>query len=77
MASLSIVRIFWTPLKLHFLDREMFSIPFGAKNGVKNGLELLVDTEAAEYAFFPHSSKGFIIAVSDGYERPVLSQQGR
>ena len=55
----------------------MFSIPFGAQNGVANGLELLVDTEAAEYAFFPHSSKGFIIAVSDGYERPVLSQQGR
>ena len=32
--------------------------------------------EAFDYAFYPRSSKGFMMAVSGTYVRPVLRQQG-
>ena len=57
-------------------DEEHFSTPLGAKNGVKNGLELLLDMEAFEYAYFPRSAKGFTLAVSNPFERPVLRHEG-
>ena len=50
--------------------------PAGAKNGIKNGLELLLDVESQEYAFFPRSSQGFSLAVSGYLVRPVIRQHG-
>ena len=41
-----------------YTNKEFWSIPAGAKNGLKNGLELLLDTESHEYSYFPRSSKG-------------------
>ena len=48
----------------------------GARNGVKNGLNFLIDVEAFEYSFFPRSGKGFTVALSDSRDRPVVRQQG-
>ena len=45
------------PRRLYTTD-EFWSIPAGAKNGIKNGLDLLLDVESHEYSFFPRSSKG-------------------
>ena len=55
---------------------EFLAIPPGARNGVANGLELLLDVEAFEYAYFPSSSKGFTMALSGSLVRPVVRQQG-
>ena len=59
-----------------YTNKEFWSIPAGAKNGLKNGLELLLDTESHEYSYFPRSSKGFMVAISGPYVRPVVRQQG-
>ena len=48
----------------------------GVKNGILNGLTVLLDVETFEY-----SSKmaytGFMVALSDAAGRPMISQQGR
>lgn len=48
----------------------------GARNGVKNGLTFLINVEAFEYSFFPRSGKGFMVALADTRDRPVVRQQG-
>ena len=59
-----------------YSNDEFWSIKAGAKNGIKNGLELLLDAESHEYSYFPRSSKGFMVAISGPYVRPVVRQQG-
>ena len=39
--------------KTSSLAAEFLAIPKGAQNGVKNGLQVLLDVEAFEYAYFP------------------------
>ena len=59
-----------------YLDEDYLNIKPGAKNGQRNGLQLLLDVDAFEYEFFPKSSKGFIIALSSAGERPMVRQNG-
>ena len=59
-----------------YSNEEFWSIEAGAKNGIKNGLELLLDAESHEYSYFPRSSKGLMVAISGPYVRPVVRQQG-
>ena len=59
-----------------YSNEEFWSIQAGAKNGIKNGLELLLDAESHEYSYFPRSSKGLMVAISGPYVRPVVRQQG-
>jgi hypothetical protein len=35
------------------------NIPKGAKNGLQNGLKLVLDVESFDYAYFPRGAKGF------------------
>ena len=37
----------------------------GVKNGVKNGLQLLIDAESFDNAYHHRGSKGFMIALAD------------
>ena len=46
------------------------------KNGVKNGLELTLDTELLEYTKDWFQPTGFTIALADYTERPQVSQIG-
>ena len=55
---------------------DFLAIPVGTSNGVENGLELLLDVEAFEFAYFHSSSKGFSLAFSGPLVRPVVRQQG-
>ena len=43
---------------------------------MENGLQLLVDVESFEYSYFPRSSEGFDVALSDSRDRSVVRQQG-
>ena len=53
------------------------NVKSGARNGVKNGLQFLIDVEKFEYAYFPRGGKGFMLALGDMRDRPVVSQQGK
>ncbi len=46
------------------------------RSGDLNGIELLMDLESYEYSYYPRGSKGFLIAVSDPYDRAVMRQKG-
>ena len=48
----------------------------GVKNGLVNGLTVLLDVETVEYSS-KKSSTGFMVALSDAAGRAMISQQGR
>ena len=62
---------------LNFTANDFLSIEPHAKNGMENGLRLLVDVESFEYSYFPRGSEGFNIALADSRDRAVVRQQGR
>ena len=47
----------------------------GVKNGLANGLSVLLDVEGFEYSQ-KKSSTGFVVAISDAAGRAMISQQG-
>ena len=59
------------------LDEDYLNIKPGAIHGQENGIELLVDVETFEYGLFPKSARGFILALSDAGERPMIRQEGK
>jgi len=48
----------------------------GSKNGIENGLMLLMDVESFENAHYPRKDDGLIVALSDNLERPIVGQSG-
>lgn len=47
-----------------------------AKNGVNNGLELLLDAEAYDYASSPTGSEGFAISILHQLDIPIMKHTG-
>merc|ERR1719278_806272 len=48
----------------------------GSKNGIENGLMLLMDVETFENAHYPRKADGLIVALSGNLERPLVGQSG-
>ena len=56
---------------------EMYhSIPKGTRNGIKNGLKIILDVENYDYAYFPRGAKGFRAVVGDSRDKAVINQNG-
>jgi hypothetical protein len=50
------------------------SIPYGAKNGVKKGMKLIIDVESFDYAYYPRGSRDHIHTASFSFQlmnRPI------
>jgi hypothetical protein len=45
-------------------------------NGVNNGLQLLLDTEAYDYGSTQSGSEGFVVGLSHHLDGPVMKQAG-
>ena len=60
-----------------FAAEDFFGIQPNSKNGMENGLSVLVDVEAFDYSYYPRGSEGFDIALADSRDRAVVRQQGR
>jgi len=48
----------------------------GSKNGIENGLMLLMDVETFENAHYLRKADGLIVALSGNLERPLVGQNG-
>merc|ERR1719220_1718260 len=48
----------------------------GSKNGIENGLMLLMDVETFENAHYLRKADGLIVALSGNLERPLVGQSG-
>jgi hypothetical protein len=59
-----------------YSSEDFHSIPKGVKNGLKYGLKILLDLESFNYAYFPRESQGFLVALSDASDQPVINQDG-
>jgi len=59
-----------------YTAEDFLSISPHSKNGMENGLRLLVDAEIFEYSYYPRGSEGFDIALADSRDRAVVRQQG-
>ena len=60
------------------LDRTLYhEIPKGVKNGIHNGLTLVLDVESFDHAYFPRSSKGFRIALTNALDKPLINLGGQ
>ncbi len=55
---------------------DFLSIPRGVKNGLTYGLKILLDLESFDYAYFPRESQGFLVALSNAADQPVINQDG-
>ena len=53
---------------------DYHSVPKGMRNGKKNGLEVVIDVESFEYAYFPRQSIGFAAVVADARDKVVVQQ---
>ena len=51
-------------------------IPKGAKNGLQNGLKLVLDVENFDYAYYPRGAKGFRVALTNALDQAVINQNG-
>ena len=49
--------------------------PF-AKNGIKNGLQILLDAETYDYASSPSGSQGFILSILHHLDQPIMKNTG-
>ena len=60
------------------LDGKMYhKIPRGVRNGIQNGLRLLLDVESFDHAPYISSvAKGFKIAITNALDKPVIDQAG-
>ena len=53
------------------------NIPKGfARNGIQNGLKVILDVENYDYAYFPRGAKGFRAVVGDSRDKAVINQKG-
>ena len=60
------------------LDTSLYhEIPKGVKNGMQNGLTLVLDVESFDHAYFTRSSKGFRIALTNALDKPVINLGGQ
>ncbi len=65
-----------------YLDPEFYngkhfhSIPRGVKNGIQNGLKLVLDIEHYDYGFFARGAKGLRVALSAATDQAVINQDG-
>jgi hypothetical protein len=56
--------------------KDFLSIPTRAKNGPRFGLKMILDLESFDYAYFPRESQGFLVALTDAADQPVINQDG-
>ena len=72
---------------LHFVNPEtrdidadkidynlLHSIPGGAKNGLENGLKLVLDVETFDYAYDKRRSTGFKVGLASSLDVPLINQ---
>ena len=60
-----------------YTGEEYHSIPKGiTRNGIKNGLKIILDVENYDYAYFPRGAKGFRAVVGDSRDKAVINQNG-
>jgi len=62
------------PYKEKFWD--LYKLRRGSKNGIENGLMLLMDVESFENAQYPSKAEGLIVALSGDLERPLVGSSG-
>jgi len=55
---------------------DEYKLRRGSKNGIENGLMLLMDVESFENAQYPSKAEGLIVALSGDLERPLVGQSG-
>lgn len=48
----------------------------GVRNGIPNGLKVLLDVEAWNYAYFHRGAKGFMVALADQRDKAIVNQNG-
>ena len=61
----------------NYTGEDFISIPKGVtRNGIKNGLKVILDVENYDYAYFPRGAKGFRAVVGDARDKAVINQNG-
>ncbi len=50
------------------------TVPRGAKNGIQNGLKLMLDVEGYDYAYSTRGAKGLRIVLGDQRDKQVVNQ---
>ena len=54
----------------------LHNIKYGVRNGIKNGVELILDAEVFDYGYFLRHSSGFMVALSDNLDKAIINQRG-
>ena len=55
---------------------DYHSVPKGMRNGIQNGLEVVIDVESFENAYFPRQAIGIAAVVADARDKVVVQQSG-
>ena len=60
-----------------YTGADYHAIPKGlTRNGIQNGLKIILDVENYDYAYFPRGAKGFRAVVGDSRDKAVINQNG-
>ena len=60
-----------------YTGSDFHSVPKGFnRNGIQNGLKIILDVENYDYAYFPRGAKGFRAVVGDSRDKAVINQNG-
>ena len=61
----------------NYTGADYHSIPKGVtRNGIQNGMKIILDVENYDYAYFPRGAKGFRAVVGDSRDKAVINQNG-
>ena len=60
-----------------YTGSDYHSIPKGlSRNGIQNGLKMILDVENFDYAYFPRGAQGIRAVVGDARDKDVINQNG-
>ena len=57
-----------------FTGEDYHNIKRGVKNGLQNGLKLIVDMEGWDYGYFSRGAKGLRLVLGDARDKMVVNQ---
>ncbi len=57
-----------------YTGEDYLTVPKGARNGIRGGVQLILDVESFDYAYVNRGATGFRLSLTDPRDKPLMNQ---
>jgi hypothetical protein len=57
-----------------YTGEDYLTVPKGARNGIRGGVQLILDVESFDYAYVKRGATGFRLSLTDPRDKPLMNQ---